>query len=230
MFFIIILMTLYINNVPTELTSEDLIYINKIMERCNIKPLDTIRTYEEEIIFLQKLQDSVICYYPIGIGIPLNQQREPKNLYELNEGLCYDRSRVFEKICKSQGFETRHVFLLLDENVIKSKIAIFRKDSISTHAVSEIRTHKGWLVIGSNYPWLALDKSNNPLSMKEISKYNKTGEIPTKYYNTISPNEMWYNANLIYIYGLYSRTGRLYEPFNFIPDLNFRELLFNIGE
>ena len=99
-FFLVIVLIIYLHNVPTYVTPEDEIYIQKIMQQCNITPLSKVRTYEEEIQFLQKLQDSVIYYYPIGKGIPLNRPREPKHLYEFNQGLCYDRSRLFEKICK----------------------------------------------------------------------------------------------------------------------------------
>ncbi|MBL0191327.1 MAG: hypothetical protein IPQ18_08280 [Saprospiraceae bacterium] len=173
------------------------------------------------------MQDSVIHYYPVGNGIPLGQPREPKDLYEYNQGLCFDRSRLFEKICKSQGFETRHIFLLLDERNQKSLMAFFRKDSVSTHAVSEVKTQKGWLVICSNYPWLAITNQNSPLSIKEIVSNNRIGTVPKDVYKTVSPIPMWYDPNTRYIYGLYSRHGRFYATFNFFPDFNFRELNCN---
>lgn len=223
-FLMVSFIIVYFHNVPKSLTTEDEIYIQKILKRCSIQPLAEVRTYQEEIEFLQKLQDSVIHYYPVGIGIPLNQPREPKDLYEHNQGLCFDRSRVFEKICISQGFKTRHIFLLLDERKQKSFTAFLRTDSVSTHAVSEVKTQKGWLVIGSNFPWIALTKQNAPLSIKEILAYNRTGSVPNDIYKTVSPISMWYDPNTRYIYGLYSRHGRFYAPFNIFPDFNFREL------
>lgn len=54
------------------------------------------------------------------MGIPSSHPRDPKELYENNKGLCFDRSWVFEKIYISQGFKTSHIFLLHDERKQKS--------------------------------------------------------------------------------------------------------------
>ncbi len=218
----------YWHNVDKTITAEDEIYISKILKECNIEPLSDIRTYDEEIHFLQKVQDSIILIYKYGEGIPLNSEREPKDLFEKKEGLCFDRSRVIEKICISMGFETRHVFLILDTLEQKSNIGIFfRSENVITHAVSEIKTQKGWLAVGSNFPWIALDTNNLPLTVKDIKTNSLINKENLTTYKSISPVAMWYHPNIRYIYGLYSRHGRFYPPFTFIPDFNLYELTYN---
>ena len=41
---------------------------------------------------------------------------------------------------------------------------------IRSHAASEVLTKKGWLVVDSNYPWVAIDVNNNPISIKKIQQ------------------------------------------------------------
>lgn len=227
--FIILTVILFWHNVSNEVTVEDKEYIEKILKECNIKGLKENRTYDEEIEFLQKLEDSLIYKYPfIGEVIPINNPREPKDLYYFKQGLCFDRSRVIEKICRNSGFKVRHVFLFLDDKKEKDFSVYFRKDSVNSHAVSEVKTKKGWLILGSNFPWIAMDKNNSPLSMRDIKLNNQKGIVPDSIYKNVSPLDMLYDPNIKYVYGLYSRHGRFYAPFNFIPDYNLGELFYNL--
>jgi hypothetical protein len=44
----------------------------------------------------------------------------------------------------------------------------------------------------------------------------------------INPPGYIYNERFFYIYGLYSRHGRFFPPYNVIPDINYSEFIQNL--
>ena len=97
-------------------------------------------------------------------------------------------------------------------------------------------TKKGWLVIDSNFPWIALDVNNNPLSIKNIQQsLDNSVDIDWKKspLDVVGGNTSKYVKSIIYtkpfvaVYGLYSRHGRFYPPYNLIPDINYGEFIQN---
>ena len=67
-------------------------------------------------------------------------------------------------------------------------------------------------------------KGNNPLSINKIQH-----DIENSFYINWKkpPSDEIYLHSFIYVYGLYSRHGRFYPPYNFIPDINYREFIQN---
>jgi hypothetical protein len=219
--------TVWANAVSSKLTAEDNFYILKILDKIHVSPLSSIRTYEEEVAFIQKVQDSLLKYYsPIGAGIPYCMRREPKDLFYSESAMCFDRSRTFEKVFKFCGFQIRHLFLIKDETMINNNFTVFfRVKNICSHAVSEVKTQKGWLAIDSNISWVALDKSNNPFTMKQI-KHAFDDNVAIDWQKLLPKFHLW-QGDTHFMYGLYSRHGKFYEPFNHIPDINPSEFLAN---
>ncbi len=60
--------------------------------------------FEAEVRSIVAVQDAVLKAAPVDRAIPIGREREPKDLYELKYGLCYDRSRVIEKCSPGSAF------------------------------------------------------------------------------------------------------------------------------
>ena len=143
-------------NVSKDLKSEDIPYIEFYLEGIEIQNLSELQ-YEDELSLIKKIQSRLLEISPKGeIGIPHNQERRPKDLFQFGEGLCYDRSFTLELIFKKIGFSTRHVGLFEDIPNQNSILDLTQK-GISSHAITEVKTKKGWLIVDSNKNWLALD-------------------------------------------------------------------------
>jgi hypothetical protein len=217
----ILLGVLWYHGVENSVTDEDLSYIP--LYTANLSPASPENNYEEELRFIQGVQDAVLGVAPVNSGLERRAEREPKDLYLAGKGLCFDRSRVIEKILRHYGFRTRHIFLYSakDEGPLKA----FFTPGVLSHAVTEVQTERGWLVVDSNDRWISLDSSGNPRGMRELQKTSK-GEVtieweslPPPIYSDIAPT--------VFVYGLYSRHGEFYPPYNFIPDINYGELIEN---
>ena len=209
------------HEVNNSITEEDKLFIAKYLE--DITSLEEHSTYKEELEFIRKVQNSVLTIAPLHKGLPYDTEREAKDLFLATEGLCYDRSRVIEKILRFSGFETRHISIYPTKKTGSSIISLITP-KISSHAVTEVLTKKGWVVVDSNDPWLAIDTQGNPVSLAQIN--SKTNDSPVVSLRHEVPSQI-YQEPFIFIYGLYSKHGRFYPPYNFIPDVNYGELVQN---
>jgi hypothetical protein len=212
-----------ISAVDNHITSTDELYINKILVDSGKSNIDH-QNYSEELKFIQYVQSRVLAVAPLNKGLPENVAREPEVLFKNRKGLCYDRSRVIEKILRSKGFETRHLYIY---SIIGSKIhlaALFKAKNPS-HAISEVKTSKGWMFVDSNSYFLGLDEQNNPISI-ELLKEKGFNTIRWSNYNNLNYSVI-YRRPFDYIYGLYSRHGKFYPPYNFVPDIVWAEFIEN---
>lgn len=75
-------------------------------------------SYEQELKLIKHLQELVLKKAPGNYPIPEYQDREPKSLFQAQSGLCFDRSRTFDKLFHWFGFETRHVYILYSEHPV----------------------------------------------------------------------------------------------------------------
>lgn len=210
------------SSVDNSLTSDDMEYIPLYLS--GISPLPISRNYSDELDFIKSVQQLVLNIAFNNDGVPLGQKREPKQLFHRKSGLCYDRSRVIEKILRYSSFSTRHISMYEKEKH-NSSILTLLTSGVSSHAVSEVLTSKGWLIVDSNSAWLSLDINDQPLSVRKICRMNESSE--NMILKSEPPSDI-YLKPFTFVYGLYSRHGLFYPPFNFIPDVNYQELLHNI--
>jgi len=190
---------LYINAVDNDLTEEDLISIPLYL--ADIDPLPADADYEQELAYIQAVQHAVLDIASGNTGVPEGRRREPMQLYLSGSGLCYDRSRVMEKILHYAGFQTRHVFIIALEQDATPWSSFLSADVMS-HAVTEVLTQKSWMVIDSNTNWVALASNRTPVSIRKIHAYAKnTARIQ---WDRTPPNDI-YNEPFTYLYGLHSR-------------------------
>ncbi len=215
---------LKIHEVDNSLKAEDHIYIEKYLTEQDVEPLPIEITYAEQVDFVAAAQDAVLNIAPKHQPLPYNRPREPKDVYLLKHGFCYDRSRVIEKILRSAGFTTRHINVY-STAATKSGLKSLLTPQIPSHAVTEVKTKEGWLVVDPNTRWLSLDQAGLPKSVAEIRSELNVIRWDQRYASNMNSI---FKEGFALVYGLYSRHGRFYPPYNFIPDVNWREMLYNI--
>ena len=213
------------HQVNDSVTPEDARYIQRFL--AGIPPVGavSVRQYPEELQFIGRVQDAVLRIAPLNEPIPKDSPREPRDLYEAHRGLCYDRSRAIEKILRYSGFQTRHIAIYAIAPNSSAAHALLTRGTPS-HAVTEVLTRRGWLVVDSNDRWLSLDASNTPVPMQTI----RAAAVGTAHpaWITAPPNEIYLHP-FTFVYGLYSRNGHLYAPYDFIPDVAYGELIDNLS-
>lgn len=214
------------NNVSTELTETDRHYAELILRESGYGGKygenSQIENFDDQIRAIVAVQDAVLKAAPTEKGIPLGQQRELADLHQLKHGLCYDRSRAIEKILSWLGFEIRHVAVYSTVN--RSLLVALLAVQNPSHAVTEVRTQKGWMLVDSNARWIGLDTQRNPVSLSRVRETTAWAPESSARINSI------FKAPFVGIRGLYSRHGRFYPPFNPIPDFNVGQLLSNMTE
>lgn len=208
LFFTFIAIAFY-TNVSTVVTKED---TEVFTDLGLIKPKHSL-TFEQEIDLIRNVQREVFKRAPLGEGIPEYESREPKDLMRFGKGLCFDRSRTFDKAMDYLGLESRHVYLLYREN--KSFIkAVFHYGQTS-HAVTEVKTSRGWMFVDSNAEWFALDRNGKPVNADDVWKRFSDFENAPSYLK-----QPWWA-----IRGLYSRKGQLYGTALPFPDISWPNFL-----
>ncbi len=200
------------SSVDNSLSYEDEKYIPLYLK--DVLPLSEKPKYEDELQYIISVQRAVLAIAPGQDGLPVGQEREPMDLYVAKTGLCFDRSRVIEKILRYAGFETRHIFILSTKN--SSAIKSLFSRGVSSHAVTEVLTRKGWLVVDANDPWVSINGNGLPVPIDEIQ------------FSDLRMPARIYEEPFVYVYGLYSRHGKFYPPYNAIPDIEYSEFVQNL--
>jgi len=111
------------------------------------------------------------------------------------------------------GFKTRHVFLLYRKD-LSLRESLFRRGHPS-HAVTEVKTSRGWLYVDSNQPWIVLARNGEPHGAGGIWKHFDEFDGAPEYVR--GP---WWA-----VCGLYSRKGAFYAPFFPLPQLNWVDFI-----
>jgi len=216
-------------NVDRTLTNEDRYYIKLYLPNVP-EGIASGLSYEDQIKLVQQAQEAVHSRTIGWQGIPEGQPREPKQLYLGRSGMCYDRSRVLEKIFTYLGFSSRHL-AMFERQPYQHAYSTILFHHVPSHAISEVLTKKGWLMVDSNDLWLSLDSNQRPVSMPQMQIRYRRNEKINWASMVLKHDEMFYNARCIALYGLYSRHGRFYPPYvSGIPDFRLRGLLFNFEQ
>jgi hypothetical protein len=202
----------FVTNVPSNVTESDISVFRNIF---GLKKPEGLLTYAQEIELIRSVQALIIDRVPIGEPIPEYSDREPADLVRRNSGLCYDRSRTFDKVLMWLGFESRHVYILYLEHPETGEEmsfirALFTK-GIDSHAVTEVKTSEGWVMVDSNNKWISLSANGLPINVDHL--HEQQAQLPGM--------PAYFNRRYIAIRGLYSRRGQFYRPFIPYPGLNW---------
>jgi hypothetical protein len=160
-----------LHNVPTSPTVEDRVAVEQMLSRAGYADLlrQAPASFEEEIAAIIKVQDAVLAAAPIDEGVPLGERREPADLAARGKGLCYDRSRSIEKALRTIGIETRHIAVYATKGT--GSLGALLKPGIDSHAISEAKTSRGWVVIDSNARWISLDAKDRPVPIGALEDF-----------------------------------------------------------
>jgi len=207
------------HQVPLRTTSEDAKAINRLLPEGRVTP----RNFQEEVALILRVQDRVLAASPEERGIALNEPRELQNLLLARHGACFDRSRAIETILRYYGFRTRHASMYSTEDTGSALRSLTTKDTIS-HALTEVETRRGWMIVDSKTRWAGLTSDGKPLDLASVR------QDPHRKWNSAvkDPLPEIYGAPFTWIYGLYSRHGRFYPPYDPVPDVNWTELAQNL--
>jgi hypothetical protein len=212
----------YIHNVPLYPDEYQTPYIKFFENGLEIAgPEDD---FDKQLAYIRGLQRNVLEIASHDEGIPRGMDRGPMQLFEMQKGLCFDRSRTIELILRERGFSVRHIFIisLAGKDNLLSALATVNQPS---HAISEVFTSRGWMVIGSNSGWTAVTAEGDPVALQDLKAFTDGRKVI----------EWRYPLPEIYIslapwrpvYGLYSRHGEFYPPYNPVPDFNIIEFCDN---
>ncbi len=218
---------LLMTGVDNRVTDEDVEYIKKILEIDEIEPVGE-EDFEEKVAFISTVQDSVLQTVPHEGGVPFGQTREPKDIYYHESGSCYDRSRLLEKIFRAHGLEAVHISIYYTHE--RSWPMALITPGSSSHATSKIKTSQGWLAVDSNRRWLNLTEDMQTVPLSELAALEGEQGLKIEWHPKYA--EVYEHGIVkrpfVYFYGLYSRHGLFYPPFDRVPDVHWGEVLYNL--
>lgn len=200
-----------VTNVPTRVEKADAaVFLRVVGLTPQIRPP---KAFDDQIVVIREIQGKILKLVPHNLGIPPFESREPENMFRLGHGLCYDRSRSIEKALKHVGFRTRHVYVLYRTG--KSFLPALLTYRQPSHAVTEVLTGRGWMLVDSNHPWIALTKNNLPVPADQV--WRRTAEFASLSEGMDEPS--WV------IRGMYSRKGFFYKPFLPFPEISWPDFV-----
>ena len=205
-----------VSNVPTFLSDSDRLVFRSAL---HLSEPDEPLTFDQEIAAIRDVQAKVVGEAPLGEPIPDYRSREPADLIQNRSGLCYDISRTIDKALHYEGFQTRHVYILYPEDPATgetlSYLKAFFTRGTASHAVTEVKTKRGWLVVDSNSPWISLTRDGDAVDADHVDARSKDFDsIPS-----------YFDRPFLAIRGLYSRRGQLYRPYIPYPQLNWVDFM-----
>lgn len=168
---------------------------------------------QTEIDFISKIQDSVMATISHNT-IPFDSAGNVHCYYTNRKGLCFDRALLLEKFCQLAGFQIRHIYIYFNNKGELPTRSDFFNVGLTSHAMFEVKTKKGWMAVGTNSNWLAEDKSGSPLTLGEIRKrltdntlqIRKDATFGIPFFRKLKKADAFR-----FVYGVYSRHGQFLQ-------------------
>lgn len=219
---------IFTHNVSTSLTDNDKKYAKQFLAQAGypdaLSAFGDLNQFDNQVRAIIAVQDAVFSVAPIRTAIPLGVTREPKDVFQRKSGICYDLSRTIEKLLTALGLENRHI-ALYSTKITKSGLLSLVTPRVSSHALTEVKTSKGWILIDSLERWIGLTQDGNPVALQRQS-WHQLASTKWSHLNKSKISGLLVEPH-VYVIGLYSRHGQFYPPFNAIPDINVRQLFYN---
>jgi hypothetical protein len=230
--FALFIVALFAASKRPKVSGEDQVYLQRFLQEWNITSTaaQAHASFDSEIAFLSTVQKNIFQSIRHEKISP-NDFGNVSYYFANRKGECYDRAVLMEKILISYGFEFRHVFIYYSpmRGTNETKGIDFFKPGTLSHAMTEVKTSKGWMAIESNTDCIGLGLDGNVLSVRAIERIMKekgTIELKTPCTSGLPFWKKYPNFN--YAYGVYSRHGMFLKPHLPVPGYNLRMLLYNI--
>ena len=181
-------------------------------------------SYDVQLEHIRILQEKSHLSMRKSPPMPEGIHRSASAVLEHGGGWCYDYSSWYESALRIAGMKTRHVALYQKQGgLIKTMLT----PNVLSHAGTEVLTARGWMFIEPSINFLWIDAQRKPLRVSDISKSEQDGNLEL---DSFVLKELYplYANDFYFIYGFYSRHGRFYKPFLPVPDINWREFLYNL--
>lgn len=195
------------NHVDKQVTPDDMAALARFGVTAGPAP----GSYAEELQRIGDIQQRVLQVVRVSNATPpQGHPIEPDELLRRGYGACYEISRTLEKAFALNGLQSRRVFHLYRQD--KHFLSALWTRGHPSHATVEVHTLKGWLMVDSIVPWMALDKQGNPVAASGIWNHLER-------FSTTPPEHLVLSSWALR--GLYSRNGRLYGAAFPVPELNW---------
>jgi hypothetical protein len=170
-------------------------------------------SFDEQVAFIKAARDRILDAAPVHRPIPAGQPRELTDVLRAGHGQCFDRSRAIETILRAYGFEARHIAIYSTAKT-RSALKSLVSPGVESHALTEVKTVRGWLLVDSDQSWIGLTTDGKLASLDDLSG---------KKWRSPPPDIL--KRPFTYVRGLYSRHGGFYRPYNPIPDVSWPEIV-----
>ena len=205
-----------VSNVSTSVSDSDEAVFHSIL---GLKKPQGALSYEQEIELIKSAQALVLKKAPVGEPIDEYSDRESENLFQKKVGCVMTAQELMTRIFSWYGFGSRHLYILYPEHPVTGEklsfLRAFFTKGTNSHAVTEIKTSRGWLVVDSNSLWMSVVADGSPVDADHIyMQANRFASIP-----------VYWNRPYWAVRGLYSRRGQLYRPYIPYPELNWYDFL-----
>ena len=219
------------HNVSVAITKQDRKAIATILERAGYEQADLQRRddFQANIRNIRAVQDAVLRTTPEQGKIPSGQTREPANLLQRRAAQCGDRSRFMHKAFRMLGYDVRFASIYSTDKVPTALHALLTPGGgkVKSHAVVEVKTGKGWIIVDSVRRWIALDRSGEVYSLRQWQNYEAKDAKTLRDVNKRAIYPVLAD-DFTYMYGLYARHGYYYPPYNPVPDIDWPAFVKNL--
>lgn len=237
------LFLLFAFNASLRISKEDKQFIQAFLTdwKLDLTPEQIHQSQETELAYISAIQDSVISKIRHD-SISFDSVGIVGCYYRGRRGQCFDRAILLEKFFSNAGFKIRHIYTYFNERTTNVRNLDIFKKGLTSHALLEVKTRKGWMVVGTNSNWIGVNSQGEILDLMQIRKQLRAGTLTLNKRPTIRV-PFWEQLNIgpsfKVLYGIYSRHGDFFESVpvetsmksigigNPFPDYNLRMLLYN---
>lgn len=240
-----IFLIIVFNNQSPKISDADKKYLDAFLKEWKIEvtPEQVHQSADNELAFISRIQDSVISQIQ-HTEIPHQAFGDVSNYFINRKGMCYDRAVLLEKFFSYYQFPFRHIYVYFGRNGEKPSFFDFFKRRLSSHALLEVKTGKGWLTVGTNANWMGVSKGGQLLTIADIRKEAISAHLDLKKPGgTIGITPFWKSGDdFRFVYGVYSRHGDFFNHssrnvslssivpgFHILPDYNLKMFLCNFS-
>ena len=132
-------------------------------------------------------------------------------------GCCYDRATLIEQTLRHYEFDVRRV-AIYERQSFPLKYLV---PGIRSHALSEVKSSRGWMLVESLDPLLGIDGDSELYTIGALREGLKEGTLNAESFGVeISGN--FFDGDFVWVYGLYSRHGYFFEPHLPVPEVEWR--------